>query len=178
MARHPAHVTSKLIDIRSLRRGPCFRVVKSALAAGGDRAGFRVVEYSVQANHVHLICEAADRMALARGLQGLFTRIARGLNRLLARTGKVFADRYHAHILRTPGEVRNALAYVLHNARRHAARFGRRLPRGWVDPCSSAPAFFGLVDGPAVAAPRTWLLREGYRRAGPVRIDEVPVGSG
>ena len=89
----------------------------------------------------------------------------------------MFAERYHAHILRTPREVRNALGYVLHNARHHATGFGQRMPRGWVDPCSSAPAFFGLVDGPAVAAPRTWLRREGYRRAGPVLIDEMPVGS-
>ena len=33
-------------------------------------------------NHIHLLCEATDRRALSRGLQGLFVRIAKALNNL------------------------------------------------------------------------------------------------
>jgi len=49
-------------------------------------------------------------------------RVAKGLNKLWARRGKVFADHYHDRILRTPREVRNALCYVLHNAKKHGLR--------------------------------------------------------
>jgi hypothetical protein len=68
-------------------------------------------------NHIHLLVEAVDRRALARGMQGLGVRIARGLNAVMRRSGRV--DRYHAHILRTPTEARHARTYLLHNARRH-----------------------------------------------------------
>ena len=81
----------------------------------------------------------------------------------------MFADRYHDRILRTPKEVRHALAYVLHNARRH----GLLVPSG-VDHFSSGYWFDGwretlTVRGleklrRPVAAARTWLLNVGWRR--------------
>ena len=90
-------------------------------------------------------------------MQGLAIRIAKGLNRLMQRRGTVFADHYHAHILRTPAEVRGALDYLLHNIHEHAAKIGRPISRDIADPYSSAvPDAAGL---PAVVAPRTWLLR-------------------
>jgi hypothetical protein len=132
-----------------------------------------VVEFSVMSNHLHLICEADDRNALARGLQGLFIRIARRLNRHLGRRGRLFADRYHDRVLKTPREVRSALAYVLNNARRHAAQRGRFYARDWLDLCSSAPEFFGLIK-PWLPRARSWLLGTGWKRAGPVSMCEVP----
>ena len=179
MTRHqPVHVTARMLDIRSLRRGPCFRMVRRALAKGCMRKDFRVTEFSVMSNHIHLICEADERRALARGLQGLLIRLARALNRHLERKGKVFTDRYHDHVLRTPREVRNALAYVVNNARRHAAQGGHRYPWSWTDPCSSADEFFDLAgpnrEAPPMPPARCWLLKEGWRRAGPVGRDEVP----
>jgi len=82
------------------------------------------------------------------------------------------ADRYHLHVLRTPREVRNALAYVLLNARRHLAKRGLRLAHAIIDPASSGRWFDGWRSGPvtahdppAVSQPRTWLLRSGQRAA-------------
>jgi hypothetical protein len=66
--------------------------------------GFPLVHYSVQGNHVHLLVEANDEKALSKGMNGLGTRIARRLNRVMGRKGKVLDDRYHGHILRTPTE--------------------------------------------------------------------------
>ena len=183
-ASQPVHVTIRLLDIGGLRTGARFRVVRHALALGAERPSFRLVQFSVMSNHLHLICEADSRATLSRGLQGLLIRIAKALNRHLGRSGRVFADRYHDRTLRTPSEVRAALAYVLNNARRHATEAGRRFPRGWVDPCSSASEFTGWSrrithwvrldrDGPLPRA-RTWLLRQGWKRAGPLDIDRVP----
>jgi REP element-mobilizing transposase RayT len=173
-----------MLRIRTLRRGRCYQVVRRALAEGCLRPGFRVVEFSVQNTHIHLICEADHRTALSRGLQGLFIRMAKALNRELGRKGRVFADRYHDHVLKTPSKVRNALAYVLNNARRHAAQRGRAYGGRWVDPCSSAPDFrywTGLGrrrpppgNDPPLPRARCWLLRKGWQRAGPVRVSEVP----
>jgi hypothetical protein len=81
-------------------------------------------------------------------------RIARGLNRVMKRSGRVFADRYHSRILRTPSEVRNAVNYVLRNYRKHAQEWGEHLPPTWRDPyCSS-------TRRELTTPPRTWLLQQ------------------
>jgi hypothetical protein len=141
------------------------------------------VHYSVQAHHLHLVVEAQSAQALGAGIKGLSVRIAKRLNATLGRTGRVFAERYFARILKTPRQTRAALAYVLLNARRHDAQRGRVRAAGWVDPCSSGRFFDGWRDlqmrpppdeEPCVCAPRTWLLATGWRRRGLIRVDEVP----
>jgi len=161
-ARHPVHVTLKLRErLPSLRSPAGFAAVFSALQRGGLRQGFRLVHFAVLHDHVHLIVEASDRRALARSIQGLSVRIARGVNRFRGAQGRIFKDRYHAHILQTPREVRRAVEYVLDNFARHEARVGRQaaLAEGQLDPLSSRalPAW----------EPRTWLLRIGWRRGRP-----------
>ena len=164
-ARHPIHVTCRLCHgLPSLRTQNTYAVVLDALIAGGKREDFRLVEFSVQSNHLHLIVEADGIDALSSAMRGLAVRLARRLNRLWRRAGQVFADRFHTHVLSTPLEVRNALRYVLHNARRH----GRKLLG--LDPFSSAPWFTGWchrVPTPDTPSPfaraRTWLLGIGWR---------------
>ena len=183
LSRHPVHVTLKLErGLPRLRNKAAYRVLRRAFVGANAKDGFRLCEYSVQGNHIHLIVEAKDRPALSRGMQGLAIRIALGLNRLWERTGRVFADRYHDRILRTPREVRNALAYVLNNARRH------RLGLKWaIDLFTSGPWFEGWKEAgigrtvqrpkerPTVQA-RSWLLQAGWRRHGLIRVAEVPGG--
>jgi REP element-mobilizing transposase RayT len=158
----PLHVTLRMAPhVYNLRSRRSFRVIAAALRLGGDRFEVRVIEFSVQGNHIHLVVEAPDRRALARAIQGLSIRVAKGLNRMMGRKGRVLGDRYHARLLRTPTEVRRAVHYVVENARKHAAQRGETYPPGYVDPYSSA----GARD---VALPpaQTWLLRTG-KRAGP-----------
>jgi len=154
----PVHVTLRTLDhVWNLRSRRCFRVIAHALAIARDTSPMRVVHFSVQGNHLHLVCEAASAEALAAGVKGLSVRIARGLNRVMDRSGPVFADRYHAHVLRSPGEVRRTLAYVLGNFASHARRRGERVPAKWVDPFSSAGLAASALD--VVSPPRSWLLR-------------------
>jgi REP element-mobilizing transposase RayT len=178
--RHPVLVTVKLLPVAPTFRGKTLvHAVRRALAAGAERLGMRLVEYVIERDHLHLIVEAEDRRALARGMQGLSVRVARTVNKTLGRRGRVLADRYHARALRTPSEVRGGLGYVLNNERRHAFKRGELLPREWVDPFSSAPHFDGYkplaaappaerwaIGPPITARPRTWLLRTGWRLRG------------
>ena len=186
----PQHVTLRLAPgVRSIRNGRAVSVVRKVIVAGGHRETFRVVHFNVLGDHLHLVVEARDELALARGMIGLNTRLARRLNALLGRRGRFFAERYHARALRTPREVRLAIRYVLLNARHHAAQRGERLARNWIDPFSSAPWFDGwreplrhhadwlraLTRAPCpTAPPRSWLLVAGWRRAGLLAIDDVP----
>ena len=112
------------------------------------------------------IVEVTDAVSLSRGMQGLAIRMAKGLNRVMQRSGPVFRERYHAHVLRSPTEVARAVAYVLGNYFRHAARWGAVVPRNDVDPYSSVAARERSGgDPPLVVEPRTWLLRTAPQRA-------------
>ncbi len=147
-SRFPVHVTLRVrADVPRLRTKPAYRLIRQCIVAA-SREGFRVVHHSVQGNHLHLIVEAKNSQALSRGMQGLCVRLARRLNKLFGREGSLFADRYHSRILRTPSEVRAAVAYVLLNARRHAQQRGRTLTKLWLDPFSSAFSFDGWKPAP------------------------------
>lgn len=185
MSRHtPVLVTLRLEEgLPSLRSAKALAAFESCIEAANSCCVLRVVHFSLQSNHVHLIVEANGPRALARGMQGLAVRLARAWNRIWRRGGRVFADRYHSRTLSTPREVRNALVYVLHNARKHGVEV-----QG-IDRCSSGAAFDGWSQplgarrearadqAPPIANARSWLLRFGWRRHGLIRVDERPRGS-
>jgi REP element-mobilizing transposase RayT len=188
--RTPVHVTLRVHrDVSSLRTNKRAKIIRSAFVAACSADGFRIVDWSIQGNHLHLIVEADSTAQLSRGMQGFSIRVARGLNRAAGRKGPVFTERYHLHVLCTPAEVRNARAYVLNNYRRHAHQSGRHVAHNWVDPCSSWPWFDGWRDlpperertsvrdrdgPPPVAKPRGWMLTTGWRRRGLVSVNETP----
>jgi REP element-mobilizing transposase RayT len=180
--REPVLVTMKVRrSVWNLRTRRAFVQVFEALVRANDRYGLRIVHYSVQSDHIHLIVELDDPRSFSRAIQGLAVRMAKKLNALMGRRGKVFVDRFHDRVLCTPRQVRNALAYVLCNARKH----GRALSqRGWRDPFSTAALFEGWAQvaperdeetALSMRAPRSWLLRIGWRRAGgPLDVDHRP----
>ncbi len=181
-SRHPAHVTVKLRPgLPSLRSVQVVREVERSFRGACNRGDFRLVHYTLLSNHAHLLVEAANASALARGMKAIGSRLARAVNRVFGRRGPVLLERFHHRVLRTPLEVRRALAYVLLNARRHAAGHGRALR---IDPASSGRWLDGWrrwlvepeprpADGP-VARPMSWLLRWGWRRYGLLDPDETP----
>jgi putative transposase len=160
-----------------MRDARMFSVVRSALAAA-SAPRFRVLQFSVQSDHLHLVVEADKPTELTHGLQGLAIRVAKAINRALGRRGSVWGDRYHARPLSTPREVRNALIYVLNNWRKHipAARgIDARSSAAWFDGWRAVVA---RPLGPApVAVARTWLARIGWRRHGPIDVREKPRGA-
>jgi REP element-mobilizing transposase RayT len=174
---HPVHVTlrSALSSLRTQQ------VARTLLAAIRDshRDSFHIVHYSVQANHVHLLVEAEDSKALSSGVRGLMVRIARRVNQLLRRRGRLWADRWHGRALEGPRQVRNALVYVLQNRKKHAHG-------GALDPLSSAGSFDGFASAlprgfrsigpPCVEKANSWLLRVGWRRRGLIALSEAPSG--
>jgi REP element-mobilizing transposase RayT len=181
---HPVHVTMRSA-FRPLRSQFAFPTVQDAIASANKRRGdiFRIVQFSVQADHLHLLVEAENKDALSSGMRGLAVRIARAVNALVGRRGQVWADRWHGRALTSPRAARRALTYVLANFRKHDPS-----ARARVDPFSSALYFTGFreYEGKApmeastrltrrarqqpgdcpVARPSTWLLRVGWRKKG------------
>jgi len=163
-------------DVPNLRRRRLVRLFERAVLQSHHPEAFRVVHYCLMHNHFHILVEARDRVALARGMQRLNIRIAKRVNRTIGRGGRVFADRYHRHDLRTPFEVRHAIRYVLLNRHMWLERRGRSREISGIDGCSSGRWFEGWArrppaarDGPVVLPATTWLLRIGWRKWGPIQ---------
>jgi hypothetical protein len=176
--------------------------VRDAIAQANARAPdrFRVVHFTVQPDHLDLLIEASDKASLSGGVRGLSISIARRVNAVIGRRGSLWADRWRARSLRSPAAVRAALIDVLANFRK-----SKPSTPTLVDGYSSAPYFAGFLelDGqmpieaerspgagtgvrwivpshlasaePPVAPARTWLLRKGWLRGGPLSVHAVPV---
>jgi REP element-mobilizing transposase RayT len=147
---------------------------------------FRVLHFSLQHDHVHLIVEADSERAVGRyrplrsGVSGLEIAFARRLNELVGRSGPVWADRYHRHDLETPQETWNGLAYLFNNASHHGLytygdgmidlhASGWRFD-GWATPRIMTPESKELHWRWPVCTPTTWLARIGYRKHGLIPI--------
>ena len=177
-------------DVPRLRRGKTYQAIARALRHTLGESAFRVCHTSIQRNHLHFLIEANDKDALSHGMRSLAITAARAINRVLGRSGKAFAYRYHATAISSPRQMRNALSYVLNNWRRHDEDEScEAAHRAALDPYSTALAFRGWRERvfalptrhesagyeplPA-AAPETWLLRVGWERHGPISAFEVP----
>jgi putative transposase len=184
--RTPAHITLRVLDeVGRLRRRDAFKVVRGVMRERMGREDLRIIELSIQGNHIHLVCEAESRAALASGMQGFKIAVAKRLNRIRGRDGTVFSDRYHEEVLRTPTQTRRCLAYVLNNWRKHREDYGA----GRVcDPYSTGMWFRGWKEARRIEVPaglellprrepRSWLLAQGWKRGGPlISLYEVPGG--
>ena len=182
--RNPIYVTIRIRDgMPSLRQPSAWAAIVRLLCKARGRFGFHVVDYTVLRNHLHLIVECDGRESLESGMRGLNTRIARQLNKVFGRRGKLIDGRYHARELTTPLEVKNTLRYVLFNHAIHELRLGRRRPSVCIDPYSSAARFDGWRTPPTkhpnldkdlgTSPPRTWLRKIGWKlHHGPLELDE------
>ncbi len=179
----PVHVTLRVRrGIPSLRTRAFVSAFRTSLGKACERGSFRVVHYSLQRDHVHLIVEAAGKQALGTGMKSISSRLARAVNRVFQRSGPVLDGRYHLRVLKTPREVRNALACVLLNVRKHFRQRRGVAPPVCLDEASSGRWFPGWKRRPRgptggvweVAAARTWVLTTGWRRHGLVDPAEVP----
>jgi REP element-mobilizing transposase RayT len=192
---HALHVVMRVApDVGGLRRRKMYKAMREATITAALRERFRIVHISLQRTHVHLLIEAENAAALSRGVQGFTISAARHINTALGdgvrrRRGKVFVDRYHVEVIKTPTQARNEIRYVLSNFRKHGED-QQGMAAGWlVDPFSSGILFpdWAELDGKAwmwpiretydpllVRRPATWLLAEGWKHCGPISAREVP----
>jgi REP element-mobilizing transposase RayT len=179
------HVTVRLVrEVGKLRRFKLTPAMRTAFLRTKKKDEFRLCQFSIQHDHLHLACEADSNQGLSRGMQGLEISFAKRVNRVLGRKGRVFADRFHAVVVTSPRQMRSALCYIMNNARRHGERLDPAY--GGIDPFSSAWHFDGWsYDGwrrgldpppgePCVEPATSWLMSEGWRKHGAIGVTELP----
>jgi putative transposase len=196
-ARYPVHVSLRVVSaVGNLRRRCVYQAVREATLTAARREDFRIVHLSIQRTHIHLLVEARNKQALAVGMQGFQISAAKHLNAAISkgrpgprRRGTVFSDRYHAEIITSPRQARHALSYVVNNWRKHQEDLAPPMSSWTIDWFSTAVMFPGweeygdeafLWRGPEtydpliVYQPRTWLLREGWKKDGTISCRSVP----
>ena len=192
---HALHVVMRVVDaVGSLRKRAMYQALREATITAALRQRFRIVHISIQRTHVHMLVEADNAQALARGMQGFQIAAARNINTRLAtngrrRRGQVFADRYHLEVITTPRRARHALAYVLNNWRKHSEDRAGVASTWLVDPFSTGILFADwkeladrdvmwpireTYDPLVVFRPQSWLLREAWKQHGPISARDVP----
>jgi REP element-mobilizing transposase RayT len=190
------HVVMRVVDaVGNLRRRSMYKAVRDASVVAAVKERFRIVHLSIQQTHIHMLAEAENKDALARGLQGFQISVARNINTMLGpdkyrrRRGTVFADRYYLEVIKSPKQARHALSYILNNWRKHREDQTGLAATWLVDPFSSGISFpdWQELDGKAlmwpiregydplvVRRPASWLLREGWKAHGPITARAVP----
>jgi REP element-mobilizing transposase RayT len=180
-ARSALHVTLKATRaVPNLRSRKRYGAIKAAFVrfCAQNELCFRLVHFAVLSNHLHFVVEADSKRALSLGMQKLLHSISGRLNALSVREhgarqsttggsyralqgwlGRVFADRYHAHPLKTPTEMERAVRYVRDNAEHHYHHGGPQDAPS-CDPFSS----FADNEEMLTAAPRGFLLRRACDR--------------
>jgi REP element-mobilizing transposase RayT len=190
------HVVLRVVpEVGSLRRRKMYKAMREATIVAAVRERIRIVHISLQRTHVHLLVEARDAKALASGMQGFQVSAARNINTLLGddkyrrRRGRVFADRYHLTVVKSPTQARHTISYILSNWRKHGEDKEGLASTWLVDPFSSGISFPDwkelegkdvmwpireTYDPLMVRRPASWLLSEGWRLAGEISAREVP----
>lgn len=166
--RTPLHINFRFC--LTIRNKEALKLLKRAILNAGKH-GLRVIEFSMQSNHIHLIAESPDNCVLTSGMRALTVTFAKGMNK-----GRVQVERYHLHVLRNPREVRHAVNYVLFNRQKH-----EKGTYSVIDGYSSVFGKYELIQAYALAEkltlklgrgeiwegpePQSWLLSEhGYQR--------------
>lgn len=159
--RTPLHINFKFKT--RIRNKDSLRTLKRAIKNAGSH-GLRVIHYSMQSNHIHLIIESANNEILTRGMRSLTITFAKGLKK-----GSIQIERYHLHVLKSLRETKNAVHYVLFNEQKHA-----NLKTAYIDEYSSLglvadlkkiskESGFSIVlrrirELPVLFEPKSWLL--------------------
>jgi len=200
----PVHVVLRAVDeVGSLRRRYMYKALREATIAVAKRelaykedAAFRIVHLSMMAlsrGMQSFQISAAKQLNRALSVDSIRVgeRTRGWMKRAMAkrRRGTVFPDRFHQEIITCPQQARRTLAYVLNNWRKHREDQADFAESWKVDPYSTGVFFDGwkeregaevlwkwreTYDPLVVYFPKSWLLREGWRKHGLVELAEVP----
>jgi len=182
-SRYPVHVVLKLDpSLPNLRGRQPVRVIERCLRTGKERRAFVWCTFRSSRITCNLIVEALGAKALSAGIKGLSVRLARRLNTLLGRKGRVMIERYFgpscARRRRSAGVCATCCS-IGGGMTRSAGGLGtgagrslfvrsllRRLARGRATPPPP--------EERCVSPPRLWLLTTGWRSRGLISVDAVP----
>ena len=99
-SRKPLLVTLRVrAHVPDLGGAAYARAIRRAIVFGSARFGARISRWSIERDRIRLFVEAPDRESLSRTMHGLGVRVAKAINGVLGKHGKIFDDRYEVRVL-------------------------------------------------------------------------------
>lgn len=78
---HALHVVMRVVSaVGSMRRRKLYKAIRDATIIAALREWIRIVHISIQRTHIHMLVEAENKLALARGMQGFQISAAKHIN--------------------------------------------------------------------------------------------------
>jgi REP element-mobilizing transposase RayT len=113
------HLTVKINRIKAdLKNKSTLKVLKRAIC-NARKKGLRVVHFSLEYDHIHLLIESPNNSTLGRGMQSLGVTMARGINLFKKSEGGVYKHRYHFRKISSSRELKRVMHYIFNNGVKH-----------------------------------------------------------
>ncbi|MDD4973652.1 MAG: transposase [Bacteriovorax sp.] len=113
------HLTVKIKKIKAeLKNKSVLSILKRAIL-NARKQGLKVIHYSLEYDHVHLLIEADNNHILSKGMQSFGVTISKAINRMRKLKGGVYKHRYHFRKISSPRQLKNVLNYIFNNGIKH-----------------------------------------------------------
>jgi REP element-mobilizing transposase RayT len=113
------HLTIKIKRIKADLKNKSILIVLKRAIYNARKKGLRVIHFSLEFDHVHLLIEAPDNFILGKGMQSLGVTLVRGINKLGQTSGEVYKHRYHFRKINSTRELKVVMNYIFHNGVKH-----------------------------------------------------------
>jgi REP element-mobilizing transposase RayT len=113
------HLTVKVKHIKAdIKNKIILHLLKRAIM-NGRRQGLKIIHFSLEYDHVHLLIEADNNTLLGKGMKAFGVTFAKAINRLRKLRGAVYKHRYHFRRIESCSQLKNVLHYIFNNGIRH-----------------------------------------------------------
>lgn len=113
------HLTIKIKKIKAdIKNKSILSILKRAIL-NARKKGLRVLHYSLEYDHVHLLIEAENNTILGKGMQAFGVTLSKAINRVRKLKGGVYKHRYHFRQISSARELKNVMNYIFSNGMKH-----------------------------------------------------------
>ncbi len=113
------HLTVKIKKNKAEIKNKSVLAILKRSILNARRQGLRVIHYSLEYDHVHLLIEADNNHILGKGMQAFGVTFSKAINRLKKLTGEVYKHRYHFRRISSSKELKNVMNYIFTNGVKH-----------------------------------------------------------
>lgn len=112
------HLTIKVRENKDIQSKRILKALHHAIKRARLK-GLKVVHYTLEYNHVHLLVESVDNKILHKGMQAFGITITKAINKIKRTKGAVYKNRYHLRLINSPRQLKNVLHYIFTNGVKH-----------------------------------------------------------
>ncbi len=113
------HLTIKVKKKKAeIKNKSVLKILKRAIL-NARKQGLRVIHFSLEYDHVHLLIEADNNLILGKGMQAFGVTLSKAINRLKKLKGGVYKHRYHFRQISSTRELKIVMNYIFTNGLKH-----------------------------------------------------------